>query len=81
MLFRSDERRFLHSPSYVALVRGEAEGARFARLAVDVLSRPTVGTMTSIADYPRALWGRSAALHSEVCEQPVVRDSSPSMSP
>src|SRR5256712_8118235 len=38
-------------------------------------SRSTVGTMTSIADYLRALWARAAVLHCKNCGQAVVRDS------
>ena len=38
-------------------------------------SRSTVGTMTSIADYLRALWARAAVLHCKSCGQVVVRDS------
>src|SRR5439155_1621453 len=38
-------------------------------------SRSTVGTMTSIADYFRALWARAAVLHCKSCGQVVVRDS------
>src|SRR5947209_1403182 len=38
-------------------------------------SRSTVGTMTSIADYLRALWARAAVLHCMSCGQAVVRDS------
>ena len=38
-------------------------------------SRSTVGTMTSIADYLRALWARAAVLHCKSCGQVVARDS------
>jgi excinuclease ABC subunit A len=38
-------------------------------------SRSTVGTMTSIADYMRALWARCATLHCRGCGQPVQRHS------
>ncbi|MGE0452416.1 MAG: excinuclease ABC subunit UvrA [Vicinamibacteria bacterium] len=38
-------------------------------------SRSTVGTMTSVADYLRALWARAATLHCRGCGQPVVRDT------
>ncbi|MFZ5511126.1 MAG: excinuclease ABC subunit UvrA, partial [Pseudomonadota bacterium] len=38
-------------------------------------SRSTVGTMTSVADYMRALWARSATLHCRRCGAPVVRRS------
>ena len=38
-------------------------------------SRSTVGTMTSVADYLRALYARAATLHCRQCGQPVVRDS------
>jgi excinuclease ABC subunit A len=38
-------------------------------------SRSTVGTMTSVADYLRALWARAAVLHCKTCGQHVVRDS------
>ncbi|MFL5433074.1 MAG: excinuclease ABC subunit UvrA [Myxococcales bacterium] len=38
-------------------------------------SRSTVGTMTSIADYTRALWARIATLHCRNCGEAVVRDS------
>src|SRR5213595_2935086 len=38
-------------------------------------SRSTVGTMTSIADYLRALWARIATLHCGKCGEAVVRDS------
>lgn len=38
-------------------------------------SRSTVGTMTSIADYMRALWARSATLHCRSCGEPVRRHS------
>src|SRR3989449_10951303 len=40
-------------------------------------SRSTVGTMTSIADYLRALWARAAVLHCKSCGQAVGRDSPP----
>ncbi len=36
-------------------------------------SRSTVGTMTSIADYLRALYARAAELHCRHCGKPVVR--------
>ena len=38
-------------------------------------SRSTVGTMTSVADYLRALYARAATLHCRQCGRPVVRDS------
>ncbi|MCK6546107.1 excinuclease ABC subunit UvrA [Myxococcota bacterium] len=38
-------------------------------------SRSTVGTMTSIADYLRALWARASTLHCLRCGQPVERSS------
>jgi len=38
-------------------------------------SRSTVGTMTLVADYMRALWSRSATLHCRSCDLPVVRDT------
>jgi len=38
-------------------------------------SRSTVGTMTSVADYLRALFARSAILHCRGCGRPVARDS------
>ncbi len=38
-------------------------------------SRSTVGTMTSVADYLRALYARSATLHCRQCGQPVRRDT------
>jgi len=38
-------------------------------------SRSTVGTMTSVADYMRALWARSATLHCRQCGEAVRRDS------
>lgn len=38
-------------------------------------SRSTVSTMTSIADYMRALWARCATLHCRGCGQPVQRHS------
>jgi excinuclease ABC subunit A len=38
-------------------------------------SRSTVGTMTSIADYMRGLWARSATLYCRNCGQPVRRHS------
>ena len=36
-------------------------------------SRSTVGTMTSITDYLRALYARAAKLHCRGCGQPVAR--------
>ena len=38
-------------------------------------SRSTVGTMTSVADYLRALYARAATLHCRQCGQPVRRDT------
>ena len=38
-------------------------------------SRSTVGTMTSVADYLRALYARAATLHCRQCGEPVVRDT------
>ncbi len=38
-------------------------------------SRSTVGTMTSVADYMRALYARAATLHCRQCGQPVRRDT------
>jgi excinuclease ABC subunit A len=38
-------------------------------------SRSTVGTMTSVADYLRALYARSATLHCRSCRRPVERDT------
>ncbi|MGD8897206.1 MAG: excinuclease ABC subunit UvrA, partial [Acidobacteriota bacterium] len=38
-------------------------------------SRSTVGTMTSVADYMRALYARAATLHCRSCGQPVRRDT------
>ncbi|WP_242395180.1 excinuclease ABC subunit UvrA [Anaeromyxobacter oryzisoli] len=38
-------------------------------------SRSTVGTMSSIADYLRALYARAATLHCRGCGAPVERDS------
>ena len=38
-------------------------------------SRSTIGTMTSIADYLRALYARAADLHCDVCSKPVLRAS------
>src|SRR5512139_4004127 len=38
-------------------------------------SRSTIGTMTSVADYLRALWARAATLHCRGCGQPVLRDT------
>ena len=38
-------------------------------------SRSTVGTMTSVADYLRALYARAATLHCRLCGQPVRRDT------
>ena len=38
-------------------------------------SRSTVGTMTSVADYMRALWARAATLHCRQCGLAVKRDS------
>ena len=38
-------------------------------------SRSTVSTMTSVADYLRALYARAAVLHCRGCGQPVRRDS------
>jgi len=38
-------------------------------------SRSTIGTMTSIADYLRALYARAAVLHCDVCGKSVVRAS------
>ena len=38
-------------------------------------SRSTVSTMTSIADYLRALYARAAGLHCRQCGEPVRRDT------
>jgi excinuclease ABC subunit A len=38
-------------------------------------SRSTVGTMTSVADYLRALYARAATLHCRACGEPVRRDT------
>ena len=38
-------------------------------------SRSTVSTMTSVADYLRALYARAAVLHCRQCEKPVRRDT------
>src|SRR5437868_11486094 len=38
-------------------------------------SRSTVGTMTSVADYLRALYARAAVLHCGRCGQPVERST------
>ena len=38
-------------------------------------SRSTVGTMTSVADYLRALYARAGILHCRQCGQPVQRDT------
>ena len=38
-------------------------------------SRSTVGTMTSVADYLRALYARAATLHCRQCGEPVARDT------
>ncbi len=38
-------------------------------------SRSTVGTMTSVADYMRALYARAATLHCRSCHEPVRRDT------
>src|SRR5947209_13681624 len=38
-------------------------------------SRSTVGTMTSAADYLRALWARAAVLHCRQCGEPVARST------
>ena len=38
-------------------------------------SRSTVGTMTSVADYLRALYARAATLHCRQCGRPVKRDT------
>ncbi|HUL12214.1 MAG TPA: hypothetical protein VLU73_08610, partial [Methylococcaceae bacterium] len=38
-------------------------------------SRSTVGTMTSVADYMRALWARSATLYCRSCGEAVQRHS------
>jgi excinuclease ABC subunit A len=38
-------------------------------------SRSTVGTMTSVADYLRALYARAATLHCRSCGEPVLRDT------
>src|SRR5262245_25458035 len=38
-------------------------------------SRSTVSTMTSIADYLRALYARAAVLHCRGCGEPVRRDT------
>src|SRR3990172_331057 len=42
-------------------------------------SRSTVGTITSVADYLRALYARAATLHCRQCGQPVRRDTPSSM--
>jgi excinuclease ABC subunit A len=38
-------------------------------------SRSTVGTMTSVADYLRALYARAGVLHCRRCGEPVRRDT------
>ena len=42
-------------------------------------SRSTVGTMTSVADYMRALWARAATLYCRRCGKPVQRHSASSI--
>ncbi|HEY3356799.1 MAG TPA: excinuclease ABC subunit UvrA [Polyangia bacterium] len=45
------------------------------RVAPVRTSRSTVATMTSVADYMRALWARAATLHCATCRTPVTRHS------
>ncbi len=56
-------------------IEGVLPSVAIDRTAPVRTSRSTVGTMTSIADYLRALYARSATLHCRECGDPVRRDS------
>ncbi len=56
-------------------IEGVLPSVAIDRTAPVRTSRSTVGTMTSIADYLRALYARSATLHCSGCGDPVQRDS------
>lgn len=42
-------------------------------------SRSTVGTMTELTDYGKALWARASVLHCESCGRQVTRDTAESV--
>src|SRR5438093_5040036 len=92
VLYSEGHRRYAETFSPYArqflerLVRPRAERIEGVLPAVAVdrtapvrTSRSTVGTMTAIADYLRALWARVAVLHCKSCGQAVVRDSASSI--
>src|SRR5512138_1042859 len=56
-------------------VEGVLPAVAVDRTAPVRTSRSTVGTMTSVADYLRALYARAATLHCRSCGEPVVRDT------
>ncbi|MGM0451867.1 MAG: excinuclease ABC subunit UvrA [Thermodesulfobacteriota bacterium] len=56
-------------------IDGVLPGIAIGRTAPVQTSRSTVGTITSIDDYLRSLFARSATLYCEKCGQPVVRDN------
>jgi excinuclease ABC subunit A len=56
-------------------IEGVLPSVAIDRTAPVRTSRSTVGTMTSVADYLRALWARAAVLHCRGCGQAVERDT------
>jgi len=56
-------------------IEGVLPGVAIDRVEPVRTSRSTVGTMTSIDDYLRALYSRAATLHCRSCGQPVERSS------
>jgi excinuclease ABC subunit A len=56
-------------------IEGVLPAVAIDRTAPVRTSRSTVGTMTSIADYLRALYARAADLHCRSCDQVVTRAS------
>ncbi|HXV93300.1 MAG TPA: excinuclease ABC subunit A, partial [Pseudonocardia sp.] len=56
-------------------IEGVLPAVAIDRTAPVRTSRSTVSTMTSVADYLRALFARSAVLHCRGCGRPVTRDT------
>jgi excinuclease ABC subunit A len=56
-------------------IEGVLPAVAIDRTAPVRTSRSTVGTMTSVADYTRALFARAAELHCRQCDRPVRRAS------
>ena len=60
-------------------IEGVLPSVAIDRTAPVRTSRSTVGTMTSIADYLRALYARAAALHCRACDKKVERAAAASI--